>query len=92
MNIVIGDTLDMAVSYFFIPDLQRFTANTVQYREETRLKCVLKHFYVDFRSGAFTAVEANTLSPRILIKNKQYKIYDIWYDVIWMRDAGIAAV
>lgn len=45
LNILICDSLYMSISHFFIPDLQRFGANAVQYAEKSTLKGILKHFF-----------------------------------------------
>lgn len=46
LDVIVGDSLDVTISHLFIPNLQRLTANAVQYRQETRLKCILKHDYL----------------------------------------------
>lgn len=43
LNVWIGDTFNMSISHFFIPNLQWFTSNTVQNWQESGLKCVLEH-------------------------------------------------
>ena len=45
LNILVCDSLDVSISDFFIPDLQRFGANAVQYTEKSTLKSILKHFF-----------------------------------------------
>ena len=45
LNILICDSLYMSISHFFIPDLQRFGANAVQYAEKSTLKSIFKHFF-----------------------------------------------
>ena len=45
LNILVCDSLDVSISDFLIPDLQRFGANAVQYAEKSTLKGILKHFF-----------------------------------------------
>jgi len=44
LDVVVSDALDVAIAHLLIPDLQRFTADTVQDRQEATLECVLEHF------------------------------------------------
>lgn len=53
LNVIICYSLNMSVPYTFIPNLKGFTSNTIQNREEPRLKCIFKHFslYTKLVSG-----------------------------------------
>lgn len=44
LNIVVCYALYVAISYFLIPDLQRFAANAVEDGQETALERVFEHF------------------------------------------------
>mmetsp|Transcript_86266 Transcript_86266/g.230391 ORF Transcript_86266/g.230391 Transcript_86266/m.230391 type:complete len:215 (-) Transcript_86266:59-703(-) len=43
LNILICNTLDMAIANFLVPNLQRLAPDTVQNRQETGLESVLEH-------------------------------------------------
>ena len=50
LNVRIGDSFDMSISHFFVPNLQWFTPNAVKDRQEPRLKGVLEHAGVKIQS------------------------------------------
>ena len=50
LNIRVSDSFDMSISHFFVPNLQWFTPNAVQDRQEPRLKGVLEHAGVKIQS------------------------------------------
>jgi len=44
LDIVVGDSFDMSVANFLVPDLKRLTPDTVEYREKPRLESIPEHF------------------------------------------------
>ena len=47
LNILVCDPLDVTISYFLVPNLERLGPNAVQNAEETTLECVFEHFITD---------------------------------------------
>ena len=43
LDVLVGDTFDVAIADLLVPDLQRLAADTIQDRQETRLEAVLEH-------------------------------------------------
>ena len=43
LDICVCYTLDVAVTHTLVPNLQRLATDTVEYRQESGLKCVFKH-------------------------------------------------
>jgi len=43
LNVVISDSLDMAISHLFVPNLQGLRSNRVQNRQESALKRIFEH-------------------------------------------------
>ena len=43
LNVRVSNSLDMSISDFFVPNLERFASNWIQNGQKTRLKSVLEH-------------------------------------------------
>ena len=81
LNVWICDSLDMSISHFFVPNLQWFTPNAVQDRQEPRLKGVLEHAGVKIQSWYIKSNFGFVLGSR---SDNRYKtgITSIWISQI----------
>ena len=43
LDVLVGDPLDVTISDFLVPDLERLGPNTVQNAEKPTLECVFEH-------------------------------------------------
>lgn len=76
LNVVVGDALNVTVSHFLVPDLQRLGAYAVQNGEKSALECVLEHFFFFFQSLLFSIrrVYISKITRYLYNKKKQRTI------------------